>query len=48
MIQQYYSWGYSYQGYSFRDIPEGMLGYYKGTCTSMFIATLFTTAKLWK
>jgi hypothetical protein len=23
-------------------------GYYKGTCTSMFIAALFTIAKLWK
>jgi hypothetical protein len=23
-------------------------GYYKGTCTPMFIAALFTTAKLWK
>jgi hypothetical protein len=23
-------------------------GYYKGTCTPMFIATLFKTAKLWK
>jgi hypothetical protein len=23
-------------------------GYYKGTCTPMFIAALFTIAKLWK
>jgi hypothetical protein len=23
-------------------------GYYKGTCTSMFTAALFTIAKLWK
>jgi hypothetical protein len=23
-------------------------GYYKGTCTPMFIAALFTKAKLWK
>jgi hypothetical protein len=23
-------------------------GYYKGTCTLMFFAALFTTAKLWK
>jgi hypothetical protein len=23
-------------------------GYFKGTCTSMFIAALFTIAKLWK
>jgi hypothetical protein len=23
-------------------------GYYKGTCTAMFIAALFTIAKLWK
>jgi hypothetical protein len=23
-------------------------GYYKGTCISMFIAALFTMAKLWK
>jgi hypothetical protein len=23
-------------------------GYYKGTCTSMFIAVLFTIAKLWE
>jgi hypothetical protein len=23
-------------------------GYYRGTCASMFIAELFTTAKLWK
>jgi hypothetical protein len=23
-------------------------GYYKGTCTLMFIAALFTIAKLWK
>jgi hypothetical protein len=23
-------------------------GYYKGTCTPMFIATLYTIAKLWK
>jgi hypothetical protein len=23
-------------------------GYYKSTCTPMFIATLFTIAKLWK
>jgi hypothetical protein len=23
-------------------------GYYKGTCTPMFIAALFTTSKLWK
>jgi hypothetical protein len=23
-------------------------GYYKGTCISMFIASLFTIAKLWK
>jgi hypothetical protein len=23
-------------------------GYHKGTCTSMFIAPLFTIAKLWK
>jgi hypothetical protein len=24
------------------------LGYYKGTCTPMFIVTLFTIGKLWK
>jgi hypothetical protein len=24
------------------------LSYYKGTCTPMFIAALFTIAKLWK
>jgi hypothetical protein len=24
------------------------MGYSKGTCTTMFIATLFTIAKLWK
>jgi hypothetical protein len=24
------------------------LGYYKGTCTPMFTAALFTIAKLWK
>jgi hypothetical protein len=27
---------------------RGDSGYYKGTCTPMFIAALFTTAKLWK
>jgi hypothetical protein len=27
---------------------ECNLGYYKGTCTPMFIAVLFTVAKIWK
>jgi hypothetical protein len=27
---------------------EGKTGYSRGTCTPMFIAALFTTAKLWK
>jgi hypothetical protein len=27
---------------------EGNSNYYKSTCTPMFIAALFTTAKLWK
>jgi hypothetical protein len=32
-----------------RDIPKGMwVICYKGTCTLMFIAALFTIAKLWK
>jgi hypothetical protein len=32
-----------------RDIPEECKsGYYKVTCTPMFIAALFTIAKLWK
>jgi hypothetical protein len=30
------------------EIKECDSGYYKGTCTPMFIAALFTTAKLWK
>jgi hypothetical protein len=31
------------------DIPkECDSGYFKGTCTHMFIAALFTIAKLWK
>jgi hypothetical protein len=30
------------------DLKECGSGYYKGTCTSMFIAELFTIAKLWK
>jgi hypothetical protein len=29
-------------------LKECNSGYYKGTCTPMFIATLFTKAKLWK
>jgi hypothetical protein len=29
-------------------LKECDLGYYKGTCTPMFIAALFTIAKLWK
>jgi hypothetical protein len=29
-------------------LKECESGYYKGTCTSMFIAALFKIAKLWK
>jgi hypothetical protein len=29
-------------------LKECEKGYYKGTCTPMFIAALFTIAKLWK
>jgi hypothetical protein len=29
-------------------LKECDLGYYKGTCTPLFIAALFTIAKLWK
>jgi hypothetical protein len=29
-------------------LKECNSGYYKGTCTPMFIAALFTIAKLWK
>jgi hypothetical protein len=37
MIQQSHSWGYT-----------RITGYSRGTCTPMFIAVLFTIAKLWK
>jgi hypothetical protein len=30
------------------DPEECHSGYYKGTCTPMFIASLFIIAKLWK
>jgi hypothetical protein len=30
------------------NLKEYVSGYYKGPCTLMFIAALFTTAKLWK
>jgi hypothetical protein len=30
------------------SLKECDTGYYIGTCTSMFIAALFTIAKLWK
>jgi hypothetical protein len=39
MTQQYHCWGYT---------KECDTGYSRGTCTPMFIATLFTTVKLWK
>jgi hypothetical protein len=39
MIQQYHSVIYP---------KECDSGYYKGTCTSMFIAALFTIVNLWK
>jgi hypothetical protein len=39
MIQQSHSWEYP---------KECNTGYSKGTCTLMFIAVLFTIAKLWK
>jgi hypothetical protein len=29
-------------------LKERKSGYYRDTCTSMFIASLFTMAKLWK
>jgi hypothetical protein len=29
-------------------LKESVSVYYKGTCTPMFIAALFTIAKLWK
>jgi hypothetical protein len=42
MIQQYHSWGIA-------CIPkECKSGYYKGTCTPIFIVALFMIAKLWK
>jgi hypothetical protein len=40
MIQQYHSWGYTQR--------KCDSGYSKGTSTPMFIAALFTIAKLWK
>jgi hypothetical protein len=40
VIQQYHSWGYTPK--------ECDTGYSRGTCTLMFIAALFTIAKLWK
>jgi hypothetical protein len=39
MIQQSHSWAY---------IRRNATGYSRGTCTPMFIAALFTIAKLWK
>jgi hypothetical protein len=39
VIQQSHSWGYT---------QRNNTGYSKGTCTPMFIATLFTIFKLWK
>jgi hypothetical protein len=39
MIQQSHSWGYTQ-----RNVTD----YSRGTCTPMFIAALFTIAKLWK
>jgi hypothetical protein len=40
MIQQYHSWGYTQ-----KNVTQV---YFRGTCTSMFIAALFTIAKLQK
>jgi hypothetical protein len=40
MIQQYRFWRYTQ-----RNVSQV---HYKGTCTPMFIAVLFTIAKLWK
>jgi hypothetical protein len=40
MIQQSHSWGYTQ--------TECNTGYSRGTCTPMFIAVLFTIAKIWK
>jgi hypothetical protein len=40
MIQQYHSWGYTQKNVT-QVTP-------RGTCTPMFIAALFTIAKLWK
>jgi hypothetical protein len=40
MIQQSHSWGYTPKEYH--------TGYSRGTYTPMFIAVLFTIAKLWK
>jgi hypothetical protein len=43
MIQQSHSWGYTQ-----RNAAKECLCYSRGTCTPMFIAVLFTIAKLWK
>jgi hypothetical protein len=39
---------YDLQSHSWRYNQRNMTGYSRGTCTSMFIAALFTIAKLWK
>jgi hypothetical protein len=41
MIQQSHSWGYTQRNAT-------QVSYSRGTCTPMFIAALFTIAKLWK